>query len=201
MSDSMVLSDFCDISIGLVLKRKEANTNTVNRKSYKVVTLKSFEDSGCINKTHFDVFISNGILPKKYLTQENDVIIRLSKPYTAIRITKELEGYVIPSFFAILRINDNIVDSGYLSFVLNSETTKQMYLKNSLSKTIPVIRVSSLNTTEILVPPLENQKKIAKLSELMIKEKRLHQRLMMEKDTYNKEITKRILQGGHNNAK
>ena len=43
------LSKVCDISAGLVLRRKEAQTQSEIVKNYKVITLKSFEDDGWIN--------------------------------------------------------------------------------------------------------------------------------------------------------
>ena len=138
------LSKVCDISAGLVLRRKEAQTQSEIVKNYKVITLKSFEDDGCINLEYLDDYNSIELLDDRYITKENDILIRLSNPYTAIQVKAEQAGYVIPSLFAIVRPNQNEIDSGYLSFILNNDMIKQSYFKNAMGTTIPVIRMQTI---------------------------------------------------------
>lgn len=195
------LSKVCDISAGLVLRRKEAQTKSEIVKIYKVITLKSFEDDGWINLEYLDEYNSIELLDDRYITKENDILIRLSNPYTAIRVKHEQVGFVIPSLFAIVRLNQKEIDSGYLSFMLNSDTIKQSYFKNAMGITIPVIRMQTIRETQIPLVSTSKQHKISKINDLMIKEKRLHQQLTLEKEIYNKELTKRIIKGGNKNAK
>lgn len=195
------LSKVCDISAGLVLRRKEAQTKNEIAKVYKVITLKSFEDDGWINLEYLDDYNSIELLDDRYITKENDILIRLSNPYTAIQVKAEQAGFVIPSLFAIVRLNQKEIDSGYLSFILNSDTIKQSYFKNAMGITIPVIRMQTIRETQIPLVSIGKQHIISKISDLMIKEKRLHQQLTLEKEIYNKELTKRIIKGGNKNAK
>ncbi|MDI6452126.1 restriction endonuclease subunit S [Peloplasma aerotolerans] len=195
------LSNVCDISAGLVLRRKEAQTKNEIAKVYKVITLKSFEDDGWINLEYLDDYNSIELLDDRYITKENDILIRLSNPYTAIQVKAEQAGFVIPSLFAIVRLNQKEIDSGYLSFMLNSDTIKQSYFKNAMGITIPVIRMQTIRETQIPLVSTSEQHTISKISDLMIKEKRLHQQLTLEKELYNKELTKRIIKGGNKNAK
>ncbi len=195
------LSKVCDISAGLVLRRKEAQTKSEIVKIYKVITLKSFEDDGWINLEYLDDYNSIELLDDRYITMENDILIRLSNPYTAIQVKAEQAGFVIPSLFAIVRLNQNEIDSGYLSFMLNSDTIKQSYFKNAMGITIPVIRMQTIRETQIPLVSKSKQYTISKISDLMIKEKRLYQQLTLEKDIYNKELTKRIIKRGNKNAK
>ena len=200
MNTHVTLEKVCNINAGLVLSRKEAKTGDSVFKAYKALTLKSFED-GWINKEYLDDFTSQEEIDSRYLSEVGDIIIRLSSPYTAIHITESFAGLVIPSLFAIIKVKDSSIDPKYLSFILNSETVKQSYLKNSMGTTIPVIRMQSLRLTEVSVPPNNKQLAIAKIGELMIKEKRLYNQMGLEKDKYNKELTKRIIKGGNKNAK
>lgn len=195
------LSKVCDISAGLVLRRKEAQIQSEIVKNYKVITLKSFEDDGWINLEYLDDYSSNELLDDRYITKENDILIRLSNPYTAIQVKAEQKGFVITSLFAIVRSNQNEIDSGYLSFMLNSDMIKQSYFKNAMGTTIPVIRMQTIRETQIPLVSTSRQHIISKISDLMIKEKRLHQQLTLEKEIYNKELTKRIIKGGNKNAK
>ena len=48
----------------------------------------------------------------EYLTHTGDVVIRLTAPYTAVLITEQLEGYVIPSSFVVVRTNKSLTASG-----------------------------------------------------------------------------------------
>ena len=148
-----------------------------------------------------DDYNSIELLDDRYITKENDILIRLSNPYTAIQVKAEQEGYVIPSLFAIVRPNQNEIDSGYLSFILNNDMIKQSYFKNAMGTTIPVIRMQTIRETQIPLVSTSEQHKISKISDLMIKEKRLRQQLTLEKEIYNKELTKRIIKGGNKNAK
>lgn len=200
MNTLVALEKMCKINAGLVLSRKEARTGDNVFKAYKALTLKSFED-GWINNEHLDDFSSQEEIDSRYLSEVGDIIIRLSSPYTAIHITDNFSGLVIPSLFAIIKVKDSSIDPKYLSFILNSETVKQSYLKNSMGTTIPVIRIQSLRLTEVPVPPHNKQLAIAKIGELMIKEKRLQNQIVLEKDKYNKELTKRIIKGGNTHAK
>ncbi|MFA7098281.1 MAG: restriction endonuclease subunit S [Gammaproteobacteria bacterium] len=192
----MRLDDICEISAGLVLKRKEASHEHEVVKSYKVITLKSFEDDGWINFDYLEDYKSIELLDERYISKQGDVLIRLSNPYTAVYITNEYEGLVIPSLFAILRTDISKVNPGYLSFVLNSETVKQSYFKNSMGITIPVITMRTIRETEIPLQTLAKQSIVSKINELMIKEKKLLQQLSVEKDKLKREISKTILSWG-----
>jgi len=196
----MKLSELCHVTAGLVLSRRESEKTEKNKVGYRVITLKSFESDGWINEEHCDELASSSVLEDKYIAKKGDVLVRLSSPYTAIAVTKSHEGYVVSSLFAILRIRDERVLPGYLSYVLNSPVIKHRYHQTSMGSTIPVIRMQTLKDTEVLVPPLEKQEKIARLSELMIKEKRLYQELIETKNFYYKELSKKLL-GGFKNAK
>jgi restriction endonuclease S subunit len=192
----MKLTDICDISAGLVLKRKEASNKNEAVKSYRMITLKSLEDDGWINLNCLDDFKSVELLDERYLSKQGDVLIRLSNPYTAVHITHEYEGLVIPSLFAVLRTDNDKVYPGYLSFILNSESIKQSYFKNSMGVTIPVITMRTIRETEIPIQTLAKQSLVSNINELMIKEKRLLQQLTIEKDKLKREISKSILSGG-----
>lgn len=196
MEGLIELQKACDTSAGLVLKRKEARCDDKVAKIYKTITLKSFNDDGWIDLEYLDDYKSGELLNDRYLTRENDILIRLSNPYTAIKITSKEVGFVIPSLFAIVRINHNGIMPGYLSFVLNSDKIKQSYFKNSMGITIPVIRMNTIRKTKISILSLSEQHNISKIYGLMIREKKLFKRLNEMKKIYNRETTKNIIKKG-----
>jgi len=185
------LFKLCQISAGLVLSRKAAKLDEPILQRYKVLTLKSIED-GWINVSELDNFDSKEVLDDRYLTELNDVVIRLSAPYTSVRITVDLVGLVVPSLFAIVKVNTSLIDAGYLSFMLNTESIQQTYLKNSMGTNIPVIRMQSLRDTQIPIYPMKKQILIAQINNLMIREEILQQKLILEKERFNRGIKNKI---------
>src|SRR5690554_6318974 len=166
MDKHVELSKLCQIRAGLVLSRKVARLNDPIIQTYKVLTLKSIED-GWINIRELDKFDSNEVLDDRYLTELNDVVIRLSAPYTSVQITADLVGLVVPSLFGIVKVDTRLIDAGYLSFILNTETIQQIYLKNSMGTNIPVIRMQSLRDTKIPLYSMEKQIIIDRINDLM----------------------------------
>lgn len=192
------LETFANFQSGLVLRRKQATKKDETEIFYKALTLKSIDSDGWLNEKYLDTFISNENLEERYLTKETDIVIRLSAPYTAVTIKKHQENLVVSSLFVIVSINTLDIISEYLSFVLNSDSIKQEYLRSSLGVTIPMIRMGPLKETMVEIPTLESQKKIVEVVGLMIDEKQKYQDLMKLKEVYFKELTKRILGGNKN---
>lgn len=189
------ISDIGSITTGLVVKRKEAESPVHTVKSYKMLTLKSFEPDGWLNTEELEVFQSAVELDDKYLTRKGDVIIRLSYPHTAIVIGKEQEGYLIPSLFVIVRLDIDYLNPEYLSIYLNSENMKRFYAKRAIGSAIQIIKTSMLKEIIVSFPEMEKQKKIVEFNRLIIKEKILLTRLMEEKTKYNKEIINSLITG------
>jgi len=188
------LGNLTDIMVGLVLKRKEADVMHQEKYEYKVLTLKSFNSEGWLNKDELFDFVSCEILDERYITSEGDIVIRLSSPYTAIPITLKNIGYVIPSLFAVIRPDKRKVIPEYISLFLSSDKIKKLYLKTSIGMTIPVIKVGSLRETEIPLIPIEQQKKIGEISKLIVKERKLLSDLAKEKEIYYQALVNELIQ-------
>jgi restriction endonuclease S subunit len=192
----MLLKDVADISTGLVIQRKIATLPNDIKQSYRLLTLKSLEDDGWINDEYIENFDSNEILDEKYLTSTGDIIIRLSAPYTCTPIEKHEDvGLIVPSQFAVIRLIKDKVISGYLAFALNSDLIKERYIRTSLGATIPVIRVGTLKSTEIHLPPLSNQKTISHIRSLQVKKKQLQHKLNIFEEEKNRQIERKIMEG------
>lgn len=189
------ISDIGSITTGLVVKRKEAEIAEHTVKSYKMLTLKSFEPDGWLNSEELEDFNSAEELDDKYLCKEGDVIIRLSYPHTAIAIGKEHEGYLISSLFVIVRLATDYLNPEYLSIYLNSENMKRFYAKSAIGSAIQIIKTSMLKDIAVSFPELEKQKQVIKLNRLIIKEKVLLNKLIEEKTKYNREIINNLITG------
>lgn len=187
------MEDVADIMVGLVLRRKEADIGDEKTYNYKSLTLKSFNSEGWINKKYLDDYDSVEELDDRYLTLKGDVIIRLTNPYTAITITKETEGYVVPSQFIIIRINSKEIISEYLSLYLNTEKLKRLIFVNAVGVTVPMIKTGTLRDLSIPIIDKNKQSKVAEISKLIIKERHMLYKLISEKEKYYEALTEAII--------
>jgi len=187
------MEDVADIMVGLVLRRKEADIGDEKTYNYKSLTLKSFNSEGWINKKYLDDYDSVEELDDRYLALKGDVIIRLTNPYTAITITKETEGYVVPSQFIIIRINSKEIISEYLSLYLNTEKLKRLIFVNAVGVTVPMIKTGTLRDLSIPIIDKNKQSKVAEISKLIIKERHMLYKLISEKEKYYEALTEAII--------
>ena len=78
------LSELFDVQIGLVVSRKAVDfaeqSNSINYNKYKVLSLKSFLEDNTISADFFNEIYTENIMDEKYLTKENDIIVRLINP-------------------------------------------------------------------------------------------------------------------------
>lgn len=186
----MKLSKIADISSGLVLARKKSPTN--KGFAYELLTLKSFNEDGYIEDDFLDDFISEEKIKDQYLTKEGDIIVRLSAPNTAVYIEKEQEGIIVPSLFIVVRSNSNSIISKFLQIYLNSEKCKRQLVADTIGSVLSIVKTSSFKEIDVPKYPIEQQKNIINLNELIIKEKRLLNQLFNEKEKYQKAIMNKM---------
>lgn len=187
------LGELFDISSGLVSKRKEAPPNVSGIK-YRILTLRSINEKGFIDKKEIDDFTSVEEIDEKYLGRVGDVVIRLSYPFTAAIIDEEAEGLIVTSLFAILRSKTNIVNSEYISIYLNSEGMKKQYMKDASGSALQMIKTSSLKDYSVKTPDISKQEKIISMNRLFIKESILLEDLIENKKIYGRIILHKLME-------
>ncbi len=183
------------ISTGLVLARKKYSPKDTEKYKYKVFTLKSFNESGYIDEEYLDDFESGQIIDSKFIAQKDDIVIRLSSPNTAIYITKELEGIVIPSLFVCIRLkeNRNLLPQ-FVQIYLNSDKGRKNYKPDIIGGLTYVLKATSLRQIKIPFYDIEKQRQAIYLNNLMLREKLLLNKLVQEKEIYHKEVMNKILE-------
>ena len=192
----MKLKSFSTIRTGLVTARKKASVVDDRIISYKTVTLKSFNPGGSLIVDNLDTFASKEEIKPIYLTKQNDILVRLREPNIAILIDKNNTNLVIPSFVASIRVNSNSIDSKFLTYYLNSTTTKRELNSSITGTAINMIRTKVLEDLEIKLPSLEGQKKIVEFLDLANKEIDLLDELKNQREKYYKEVFNNILKNG-----
>ncbi len=187
------IGSLAEIGVGLVLRRKQADLESGSKHLYESLTLKSFNPQGWIEKEYLDSFESSEILEDRYLSVKGDVIIKLTPPYTAVAITDDTSGYVVPSQFIIIRISDKDLNSEYLALYLNSEKTKKHILITATGMTVPMIKTGTLKNFEVPILSASRQEKISEISRLIIKERHLLDKMVSEKEKYYQALTEAII--------
>lgn len=186
----MKLKEYSEIRTGLVLSRKQSKDKTDFY--YKQITLRSVTKEEILDTTLLDDYYAIESLDEKYLSQCNDIIVKLIMPYTAVIIDSTTAGYIIPSQFVIIRCNEEKVPSQFLYWYLNSEIVKKEILRNNTTNALGAIRPGFIGELEIRDLSLNHQELIMKLNVLMKKEQEILQNLQKEKMKLSKIILEKL---------
>ena len=190
----MLLEDIATIRTGVVATRKKAGDADSVVYEYNLLNLKCAAPDGYLDLQYAEVLPTNEPLKPDFLTQMDDIIVRLSTPYTAILINKEEWcGYLVPSHFAIIRVDKTVVTPEYILWLLKRDSTQQKILQNiSGSGAFGTINSKFFNTLTVRTLPLDKQRIIGQMQILTEKEQELLHRLAIQKGIYNKMLVNKI---------
>lgn len=183
----MVLNDVAQIRTGVVTARKKSDEKSVGGFEYRLLNLKCVAANGVIQVAQTESFVSAEKLNPDFLTRKGDILVRLSSPYTSLLIQDDEEcGLLVPSHFAIMRANPEIILPEYLLWFLKRESIYQQILQNSSgSSAFGTISSGFLASLKIRVLPLEKQKMLGELQILSEREQELLEKLAKQKKIYN----------------
>lgn len=182
----MKLGEIASVRSGLVLSRKLARENPVQR--YRLLNLRSITPEGYIDMKETDVFDAKEPLPREYLSQVGDIVIRLSAPYTAVLIDEESEGMVVSSNFVIVRTDPQELLPEFLYWLLNTSEVKHRMFENSSSNMLGAVKPKFFADYEITPLPIPEQQKIAAINALAKAESKLLRQLANAKEQYYESI-------------
>ena len=190
----MLLENVATIRTGVVTTRKKAGENDPITYEYKLLNLKCSAPAGYLDLQYAETLGTNEPLKPEYFTQMDDILVRLSAPYTAIMITREEWcDYLVPSHFAIIRVDKTVASPEYILWFLRRESTKQKILQNiSGSGAFGTINSKFFSTLSIRSLPLKKQKTIGQMQILSEKEQELLHKLTAQKEIYNKLLIDKI---------
>ena len=118
--------------------------------------------------------MSRELLKSDFLTKRDDILVRLSAPYTAALVDDESADYVVPSHFAIIRVDKSKADPAYVLWILRQQSTlKQIYQNVSGTVAFGTISSNFFNDLKIDDIPLEKQRLIGAILKLSEKEQTL----------------------------
>lgn len=190
----MKLKEIADIRTGLVLSRKKASLSDDVKIHYKQITLKSFSNTTSLTLDCIDNFVSTEEITDTYLSRVGDVVVRLREPIIAVYIDESAKNMVIPSLMAIIRVESIMMHSEFLAYYINSTTSQQMLEKEIKGTTIAAIKTKDLEELEVVLPSLEDQKKVVAFMNLSQNEMELLDKLKKEKQQFSHAVLDTIIQ-------
>lgn len=191
----MLLKEIASIHPGLVLSRKRADESIQKKVTYSVLTLNDIDSTGFLKSGLYEEFNSKEEIKPSFLTTKDDVIMRLTYPYTTILINESSEGMVIPSSFAVIRVKDEMYRASYVAWFLNQSSVKQYIHSMQSGSAIASTNKKILGSIVIKNLDLEDQEKLQEINQLKHKEKQLLDRLWEEKEKLYQYTTQQILKG------
>lgn len=178
----MRLGNIASVRSGLVLSRKQAREpSNIN---YPLLTLRAVNSGGYIERCEIDVFHATEMLGGEYLTQPGDVVIRLTAPYTAVLIDETTSGMVVSSNFVIIRTDRRQVLPEYLYWLINTQPVKRGIYENTSSNMLGAIKAKYFSEFELELLTIEQQRFLADMNLLAIRESRLMKELAAEKEKF-----------------
>lgn len=185
----MKLADIASVRTGAVTGRKRAEESDNKTLSYKMLNLKCLANEGYLDLNNTENYRARERIKSDFFTQKNDILIRLSYPYTSVLIKDKKEvGFLVPSHFAIIRVDKSIALPEYILWYLRRESVYQHILLNSSGSTaLGTISSGLIGSLEINILPKEKQKILGQLLILSDKEQELLLRLAKEKSVFNRE--------------
>ncbi len=190
----MILENIASIRTGVVATRKKAGENDPVECEYNLINLKCASPAGYLDLQYVEKLQTSEKLKQEYFTQMDDILVRLSAPYTTILVNKEEWcGYLVPSHFAIIRVNKSVALPEYILWLLKRESTKQKILQNiSGNGVFGTINSKFFNTLQVRDLPLNKQYIIGQMQILSEREQELLHKLTVQKEIYNKLIVDKI---------
>ena len=189
----MLLEDITEITIGVVLKRKEAKYQTNDTYEYKIFNIKSYEE-----KIEYDSFYSNEDL-ENFVAKKGDILFRLSFPIKVIEVDDEIEGKLVNNQYCIIRMSDKNSKTYNIDFIkwfLESNNAKQQFEKILIGTTIRSVPVVKLRQLEIPEINKDEQEKISNIVNAWTREKYLYKKIIKEKEKYYNSIINKVINGG-----
>lgn len=190
----MLLEDITQITIGVVLKRKEAKYQTKNSYKYEIFNIRSYEEN-----IKYDIFYSEENL-ENFVAKKGDIIFRMAFPLKIIEVDGEIEGKLINNQYCIIRMSNpsnKTYNIEFIKWFLESEIAKQQLEKILIGTTIRSVPVAKLRQLKIPEINKEEQEKISRVVNTWNREKYLYRIMIKEKEKYYNSIINKVINGGN----
>lgn len=191
------ISDIGNVIHGVTLSRVEPKP-LEEKVTYSLFTIQELNEELSKFSVEFcekTVEVSKEKFDKTYLAKENMVIIGLNS-LKSIAVNQKIAGKVIPSNFAFIELDTHKVNPNYFAWYFNEHPDVERQLKIAMQGTIlRALSVQMLRELDIILPPINVQKKIGRIYTLQKKkEKLLYEKSILEERLYKGIIMEKLKQ-------
>ena len=142
----------------------------------KTVVAKTIND-GYIDEDNLVINSYKKDVEEKRITKLNDIIIKLTAPFSAVKVDEDNVGLLVSSFCSIIRFNDEVINRDYFVAYLNSELCKKQVEDLMVGTGIQTLSIKSFKNILIPVPTIEKQEEIGKTYMNYLENKKLIKKL------------------------
>jgi restriction endonuclease S subunit len=187
------LSEIADITAGFLQResKKPAELTTI-----LIIQLRDLNVNGTIDYDHLrtEDISSKDKYPELF---SGDVIFAAkgSKRSAGV-IDRKLEGTTVSNHYLIIRIKDDFksrVLSSYLACYLRQKPAMDYFDQCGSGSHIPFVSAAALKELEVELPPIEKQKTLAELGELIGREDKLEKELFELRKLYYKNSLEKVI--------
>lgn len=188
-STEILLKDIASIRTGVVSSRKRANIDSQSIYEYKLLNLHCIRSDGKLDISSTEAFYANEKLNEDFITKPNDILIRLSAPYSSAIIEQESKNLLVPSHFAIIRLTEPSINPYFVLWQLRQKSVmRQIYRNVSGTTQFGTINSGLFADLPIKCISEKQQNSFGKLFKLTEKEQELLTRLASEKAKLNRAL-------------
>lgn len=160
----------CDIRTGYQGIRNPGET-------YQLINLTNLDVSGSIDFNNIKTF-STTQMDEKYLLKKGEILFKKSQSSQyAAGVFNEGPKNLVPSIhFFILSINENskdIVIPEYVAWYLGEDVVRKYFHSVAAGMVTATIKKSDLAALEIVIPPINVQRKLIEIQRLALEERKM----------------------------
>lgn len=124
-----------------------------------------------------------------HLVQSQDIIFRPRGYITTAALIREEPGTAILAAPLLrIRVENGGVFAPYVNWFINQPSGQSYLASHAKGTSVPMISKQAVEEMEILLPPLERQKKIVEIAALAATEQRLLRRLAEKRSQYTARV-------------
>lgn len=151
---------------------------------YPTISMRQVSSFGSLTDFEYEDFyieVPNRQLENIILTEMNDIVIGLTSQKSMV-IDEENIKKLVPSNFALLKFDGDVIDPFYLCWQFNEGSlSKTIKAEIQGTSTVRVLSIQSILDLNIEMIPIDKQRKIGKIYKSFIKRNNIYNELQKEK--------------------
>jgi restriction endonuclease S subunit len=190
------LDEIADVTTGYIKRENNKPAEPIN---IPIIQLRDLSVNGMINYSEVKVEEINKSDRYPQLNAGDVIFAAKGSRRGAAAIDRDIAGLTASNHYLLIKIRDEFKNKllpGYLAFYLRQKPAMDYFEQCSAGSYIPFISAAALKELEIELPPVEKQKNLAELGELIGREEDLEKKLGDLKKNYYKSSVEQFIKAG-----